>query len=121
MLDLGAKIGIDEEIIARQKKLDKGRSVMSANQGKGVRKKRMARPRGNGVFIRDNVDPSCGNDSHTNLETDHENEIIMSDKSDSEQSLKSFYYLSEGEYEVIQLRKRMPELKIGGDEAEREV
>ncbi|GKA17457.1 hypothetical protein Tco_0697294 [Tanacetum coccineum] len=43
------KKGIDEEIIARQKKLDKGRSVMSANQGKGVRKKRMARPRGNGV------------------------------------------------------------------------
>nr|GEU29593.1 pentatricopeptide repeat-containing protein [Tanacetum cinerariifolium] len=95
------KKGIDEEVIAKWKKLNKGKGVMSENQGNGVRKERMARPKGNGVFIRDNVDPSCENDSHTNSKTDHENKITMTDKSDSEQFLKSFDYLSEGEYEAI--------------------
>ena len=43
----------------------------------------------------------------------------MHAESDSEESLKSLDYLSEGDDEVIQHRKRMCEFKSRADEAER--
>ncbi|GKF20588.1 hypothetical protein Tco_0069226, partial [Tanacetum coccineum] len=90
---------IKEEVIAKQKTLDKGKGVMSSDKGDGVRKKRMSRPRGNGISIRENEDPSCGNDSDSDPETDQENQMYISGDSESEESLKSFDYLSEGEAE----------------------
>ncbi|GJR59156.1 hypothetical protein Tco_1501318 [Tanacetum coccineum] len=62
------KKGIDEEAIAKQKTLDKGNGVMNSDQGKCVRKKRMARPRGNGISIRENDDTLCGSDSNRESE-----------------------------------------------------
>ena len=114
---------IDEEVLAKQKKLDKGKGVMNVDLGKGVRKKRKARPSVNCIVIRENVDASCGNDStDSGSETDHEKEKYMYDESDdSEESLKSFDYLSEGDDELIQLRKRMSDFKSGGVEAQEQV
>ncbi|GJW15284.1 pentatricopeptide repeat-containing protein, partial [Tanacetum coccineum] len=112
---------IKEEVIAKQKTLDKGKGVMSLDKGDGVRKKRMSRPRGNGISIRENEDPSCGSNSDSESETHLENQMYMSDDSESGESLKSFDYLSEGEAEVIELRKRMTQFRSGGAEGEEEV
>ncbi|GJU78645.1 pentatricopeptide repeat-containing protein [Tanacetum coccineum] len=112
---------IEEEVIAKQKTLDKGKGVMSSDKGEGVRKKRMSRPRGNGISIRENEDPSCGSNSDSESETHHQNQMYMSDDSESKESLKSFDYLSEGEAEVIELRKRMTQFRSGGAEGEEEV
>ncbi|GKF04708.1 hypothetical protein Tco_0035376, partial [Tanacetum coccineum] len=110
---------IEEEVIAKQKTLDKGKGVMSSDKGDGVRKKRMSRPRVNGISIRENKDPSYGSDSDS--ESDQENQMYMSGDSESEESLKSFDYLSEGEAEVIELRKRMTKFRSGVAEGEEEV
>ncbi|GJU06343.1 hypothetical protein Tco_1122773 [Tanacetum coccineum] len=95
--------------------------VADIDKGDGVRKKRMSRPRGNGISIRENKDPSCGSDSDSDSQTDQENQMYMSGDSESEESLKSFDYLSEGEAEVIELRKRMTQFRSGGAEGEEEV
>ncbi|GKD82760.1 pentatricopeptide repeat-containing protein [Tanacetum coccineum] len=47
--------------------------------------------------------------------------MYMSDDSESGESLKSFDYLSEGEAEVIELRKRMTQFRSGDAEGEEEV
>ncbi|GKG00304.1 hypothetical protein Tco_0301994, partial [Tanacetum coccineum] len=72
------------------------------------------------IVIRENDDPSYGNecDSDSDSETYQEKRFYRSDESDSEESLKSYDYLSDGEDEVIQLRKRMYEFKSGGEEAQ---
>ncbi|GJY33535.1 hypothetical protein Tco_0418004 [Tanacetum coccineum] len=96
---------------------------MNANQGKGKRRKIKARSKGNGIVIIDNDDPSYGNDSdsESDSETECEKRMFRFAESDSAKSLKSFDYLSEGENEVIQLRKSMYEFKSGGAEVEEEV
>ncbi|GJV37772.1 pentatricopeptide repeat-containing protein [Tanacetum coccineum] len=105
------KKGIDEEAIAKQKTLDKGNGVMNSDQGKCVRKKRMARPRGNGISIRENDDTLCGSDNDSESETNQENEMYMSDESDSEKSLKLLDYLSEGESELGEKFVNVEQLK----------
>nr|GEW23417.1 hypothetical protein [Tanacetum cinerariifolium] len=46
-------------------------------------------------IVVENEDPSCGSDIDS--EPDQENQMYMSDDSESEESLKSFNYLSEEE------------------------
>ncbi|GJU25610.1 disease resistance TIR-NBS-LRR class family protein [Tanacetum coccineum] len=94
------QIGTEEEFIV----VEIGDEIVAdIDKGDGVRKKRMSRPRVNGISIIENEDPSYGSDS------------------ESEESLKSFDYLSEGEAEVIELRKRMTKFRSGVAEGEEEV
>ncbi|GJX74687.1 pentatricopeptide repeat-containing protein [Tanacetum coccineum] len=111
---------IDEQVLASQKKLDKGKGIFNADHGKLKRKNIKSRSKGNSIVIRENDDPSYGNecDSDSDSETYQEKRFYRSDESDSEESLKSYDYLSDGEDEVIQLRKRMYEFKSGGEEAQ---
>ncbi|PWA87861.1 rac-like GTP-binding protein 5 [Artemisia annua] len=110
---------VDEQVSMPEIPVEMGVEI---DQGKGVRKKRKATPSGNGIIIRDNVDASCGNDSDSDIDSqiDHEKAKYMYD-SDSEESLKSFDYPSEGDDELIQLRKRMSEFKSGGAEDQEEI
>ncbi|GKE95327.1 hypothetical protein Tco_1580182, partial [Tanacetum coccineum] len=88
--------------------------------GKLKRKNIKSSSKGNGIVIIENDDPSYRNDcdSDSDSKTDQEKGFYRYDESDSEESLKSYDYLSDGEDEVIQLRKRMYEFKSGGAEAE---
>nr|GEU49324.1 pentatricopeptide repeat-containing protein [Tanacetum cinerariifolium] len=111
---------IDEQVLASQKKLDKGKGLFNADRGNLKRKNINSRSKGNGIVIRENDDSSYGNDCDcdSDSETDQEKGFYRFDESDSEVSLKSYDYLSDGEDEVIQLRKRMYEFKSGGAEAQ---
>ncbi|GJV91429.1 pentatricopeptide repeat-containing protein [Tanacetum coccineum] len=100
-----------------KKAVDKGKSTMveEANTVKKVVDKGKSRNvrRNNGIVIEDNVNPTV--ESDTDSESDPGNGInysMYSDSdSDSEYSDKSVDYLSEGEEELIQLRKRKTEAK----------
>ncbi|GKC54452.1 hypothetical protein Tco_1077197 [Tanacetum coccineum] len=96
--------------------VNKGKSVLNeANTVKKVVDKGKSRNvrRNNGIVIEDNVNPIV--ESDTDSESDPGNGInysMYSDSdSDSEYSDKSVDYLSEGEEELIQLRKRKTEAK----------
>nr|GFA53366.1 pentatricopeptide repeat-containing protein [Tanacetum cinerariifolium] len=69
--------------------------------------------RGNDISIREN-------DGHnvvlTDSESDSSDHAYQDSKSDSDQLEKSFDYLSDGENELIELRKRMRQSKVNGIE-----
>ncbi|GJT26272.1 hypothetical protein Tco_0906547 [Tanacetum coccineum] len=83
-----------------------------------ISKKRKVVSRGNGISIKEN-------DGHnvvlTDSESDYSNHSYKNSESDSDQSDKSFDYLSNGENEVIKLRKRMRQSKVNGTKVPDEV
>nr|GEW33854.1 pentatricopeptide repeat-containing protein [Tanacetum cinerariifolium] len=112
-----------------KKSVEKGRSTMveDANKvkkavdkckGKMVEEEHPIRipvRRNNGIVIEDNVNPSVENDTDSESDPAHGiNYSLYSDSdsdSDSEYFDKSVDYLSEGEDELIELRKRKTEAK----------
>ncbi|GJY52967.1 pentatricopeptide repeat-containing protein [Tanacetum coccineum] len=109
-------VGGNNEVVDNEDKQDEVQRAIDEQNIKSSSK-------GNGIVIRENADPSYGNecDSDSDSETYQEKGFYRSDESDSEESLKPYDYLSDGEDEVIQLRKRMYEFKSGGEEAEEQV
>ncbi|GKC85225.1 hypothetical protein Tco_1140942 [Tanacetum coccineum] len=116
MNDVGNGVNIDEEVLARQKKIDKGKHTMTEDDIVTI-KKIMNVCRGNGISMREN-------DNHISLnnESDSEDNVDeyadMYSESDSDESDKSFDYLSNGEDKVTELRKRKFEFKNTTDEAD---
>ncbi|GJY13061.1 pentatricopeptide repeat-containing protein [Tanacetum coccineum] len=108
---IGAYIGVVDKNVSETCAVDNVGDTCTVDNGKGKRKKIKARSRGNGIVIRDNDDPSYGNDSNNDSKTNHEKGMFRFDESDSEESLKSLDYLSEVEDEVIQLRERIDIVK----------
>ncbi|GJY91274.1 hypothetical protein Tco_0506470, partial [Tanacetum coccineum] len=98
-----------EEANIVKKAVDKGKGLMLEEERLVHRNVR----RNNGIVIKDNVNPTV--ESDTDSESDLANGInysLYSDSdSDSEYSDKSVDYLSGGEEELIQLRKRKIEAK----------
>ncbi|GJV70511.1 hypothetical protein Tco_1490506 [Tanacetum coccineum] len=97
---------------------DKGKGIM-VYEGKAGRK--TARSRNNGIVIGENVNPSVSEDDDSDSDIECEQKVKgnaeleemykgISD-SESEYSDKSVDYLSEGEDELISLRKRISEAK----------
>ena len=89
-----------------------------------VRKKRKALSRGNGIVIRENENPTFDSDSDTDSDSNHgsENdahiEMNLCYESESEVSERSYDYLSDGEDELLELRKRRLENKNTKDTVE---
>ncbi|GJS69692.1 hypothetical protein Tco_0702533 [Tanacetum coccineum] len=113
-----ANIDIDEQVLAKQKLLDKGKSLMTDDDIVTTKKRKIV-SRGNGISIRENDSVnvvSMDNESDSNDHGDHQS------KTDRDESDKSFDYLSNGEDVVIELRKRRIRFKCNGaevaDEAE---
>nr|GEU37763.1 zf-CCHC domain-containing protein/UBN2 domain-containing protein [Tanacetum cinerariifolium] len=98
-MNYDANIDIDEQVLAKQKLLDKGKSLMTDDVIFTTKKRKIV-TRGNGISIRENdsvnVVPT-DNESDYNDHGDHQSET------DSDES---FDYLSNGEDVVIKLRKR---------------
>ena len=96
-----------------KKAVDKGKGIMVED----VRPKKLPVRRNNGIVIQENVEPSVmESDSSSESESDPANGINFSlySGSDSESgwySDKSVDYLSEGEIELMELRKRKSEAK----------
>nr|GEX64620.1 Toll/interleukin-1 receptor (TIR) domain-containing protein [Tanacetum cinerariifolium]GEZ28233.1 Toll/interleukin-1 receptor (TIR) domain-containing protein [Tanacetum cinerariifolium] len=116
MNDVGNCVNIDEKVIARQKKLDKGKRTMTEDDIVTIKKiKNFCR--GNGISMREN-------DNHisSNNESDSEDNVVeyadMYSESDNNESHKSFGYLSKGKDKVIELRKRKFEFKNTTDEVD---
>ncbi|GKF73603.1 hypothetical protein Tco_0219935, partial [Tanacetum coccineum] len=96
-------IDIDKQVLARQKKLNKGKSKMT-DDDIVTSKKRKAASRGNGISIREN---DGDNVVLTDYESDSDEHAYPYSESDSDHLDKSFDYLSNGEDELIEHRKRM--------------
>ncbi|GJV40859.1 hypothetical protein Tco_1419299 [Tanacetum coccineum] len=107
--DAAKCVNIDEEVLARQKKLDKGKHAMTEDDIVTTKKKKNV-CRGNCISIRENDNPvSSNNESDSEGNIDEYSHVYS--KSDIDESDKSFDYLSNGEDEVIKLRKRKIEFK----------
>ncbi|GJX08312.1 pentatricopeptide repeat-containing protein [Tanacetum coccineum] len=104
---------IDKQILARQKKLDKGKCPMTEEDIFTSKKRKNVR-RGNGISIRENDNPlSNGSDSEDTIDE----YAHMYSKSEGDDSDKSFDYC-DGEDEVIELRKRRVEFKNSSHEVD---
>ncbi|GJW28503.1 hypothetical protein Tco_0045378 [Tanacetum coccineum] len=114
----GEEANVDEEVRVR-KVLDKGKRIMI--QEDNPKRKRKSRPRGNEIVIKENDNPSLMDKSESETEsefrTNNPNHIDagmdynMYSDSESDYSDRSVDYLSDGEEEVIQLRKRKSKAK----------
>ncbi|GJU22052.1 hypothetical protein Tco_1155394 [Tanacetum coccineum] len=107
----GAEGAIIEEEVILKRAIDKGKGIML--QEANSRRKRKSRPRGNGIVIEDDANPSFTDDgdsdssseteiqfgTNNNNRTDDGCDYNMYSDSDSEYSDKSVDYLSEGEEE----------------------
>ncbi|GKD79970.1 pentatricopeptide repeat-containing protein, partial [Tanacetum coccineum] len=102
-----------------KKKVDKGKGLLKKTVDKGKSKvlvddipvKKHVR-RNNGIVIEENVNPSTMvTDSDSESEPEHEFNYTLYTDSESDYSNKSIDYLSEGENELIDLRKRKTEAK----------
>ncbi|GJZ12483.1 hypothetical protein Tco_0547713 [Tanacetum coccineum] len=103
-----ANIDIYELVLARQKQLNKGKCLMT-DDDIVTTKKRKTFTKGNGVSIRENDGVnyvSTDNESDSDDHGDQQSEI------DSDESNKSFDYLSNGEDEVLNLRKEEFSLNV---------
>ena len=102
-------LSIDDQVLARQKTLNKGKGVVTKQDIVNNRKRKSA-PRTTGIVIRENVDHvSSESDSDDSQVHDSENGYetgYYSSETESHESDKSFDYLSDIEDEVIELRKR---------------
>ena len=107
------QVDIDAVVLARQKKLDKGKGIVTEKEKGSSQKKNMIR-RPTGITIRENVNP-VSSDTDTDSEAFVEKTYCDSSDYDSfasgNESDKSYDYLSECEDEVIQLRKRICQRK----------
>nr|GEU95867.1 40S ribosomal protein S16 [Tanacetum cinerariifolium] len=116
MNDVGNGVNIDKEVIARQKKLDKGKRTMTEDEIVTIKKIKNV-CRGNGISMREN-----DNNISSNNESDDEDNVDeyadMYSESDNNESHKSFDYLSKGKYKVIKLRKRKFEFMNTTDEVD---
>nr|GEZ01853.1 pyruvate kinase [Tanacetum cinerariifolium] len=103
-------LSIDEQVFATQNKLDKGKYPIT-NDDIVTSKKRKNPSRGNGISIREN-------DNHVFMdnETNSDENVDNYSETESEESDKSFDYLSNGEDEVIELTIRMIQFKNTTDE-----
>ncbi|GJZ09730.1 hypothetical protein Tco_0544013 [Tanacetum coccineum] len=105
-------IDIDEQVLARQKKLNKGKSKMTDDDIVTSKKRKVA-SRGIGISIK-------GNDGDnvvlTDYETDSDEHAYQYSESDTDHLDKSFDYLSNGEDELIEHRKRTIQFKVNGAE-----
>ncbi|PWA57002.1 hypothetical protein CTI12_AA411610 [Artemisia annua] len=92
--------------------VDKGKSIM-VDEGKIGQTRKSARKRNVGIVINHNVNPYQNdfNDSDSDIDLEEMFEDVHEYDSDSEYSDKSLDYLSEGEDELISLRKRNTEAK----------
>nr|GEW35191.1 pentatricopeptide repeat-containing protein [Tanacetum cinerariifolium] len=116
MNDVGNDVIIDEEVIARQKKLDKGKRTMTEDEIVTIKKIKNV-CKGNGISIRENDNHISSNNESDN-EDNVDEYVDMYSKSDNNESHKSFDYLSKGKYKVIELRKRKFEFKNTTDEVD---
>nr|GEV58616.1 hypothetical protein [Tanacetum cinerariifolium] len=107
---------LDEQVLSKPKKLNKG-NIMTVDDI-AISKKRKVVSRGNNISIREN-------DGHnvvlTDSESDCSNHAYKNSESDSDQSDKSFNYLSDGENEVIEVCKRLRQSKVTSTEVPDEV
>ncbi|GJW97043.1 hypothetical protein Tco_0178851 [Tanacetum coccineum] len=108
---------LDEQVLSKQKKLNKGKSKLIADDI-AISKKRKIASKGNGISIREN---DGQNVVLTDSESDSSDHAYQNSESDSDHSDKSFDYLSDGENELIELRKRMIQSKVNGTEVPNEV
>ncbi|PWA28200.1 hypothetical protein CTI12_AA627410 [Artemisia annua] len=110
---------IDEVVLAKQKTLDKGKSVMQTQKRPKEGNTTNVR-RGTGITIRENNNPTMSSDSESEREDYNVTVGTQSDGYESYESSgeldKSYDYLSNGEDEVIELRKLKREQKENADE-----
>nr|GEU52647.1 reverse transcriptase domain-containing protein [Tanacetum cinerariifolium] len=91
-----------------------------------VSKKRKALSRGNGIVITENENPSFDYDTDSVSDTNrasynhYDIEMNVSSKSESEESDRSFDYLSDGDVEFLELRKRRLQNKTTRDTSDYE-
>ncbi|GJZ81062.1 pentatricopeptide repeat-containing protein [Tanacetum coccineum] len=109
-------VSIDEEVLARQNKLDKGKRPMTYD-GIVTSKKRKNVHRGNDVSIRENDNHVLSN-SESESEDNVDEYAHMYFNSESDESDKSFVCLSNGEDEVIELTKIRIQFKNIADEVD---
>ncbi|GKE10700.1 hypothetical protein Tco_1414251 [Tanacetum coccineum] len=112
----GANIDIDEQILARQKKLDKGKCLMTGDDIVTSKKRKIA-SRGNGISIRENASDNVvftDNKSVSDEHGDDYSELTVMTQT-------SLDYLSNGEDEVIKLRKIRIQCKSNGAKVPDEV
>ncbi|GJY69259.1 hypothetical protein Tco_0472241 [Tanacetum coccineum] len=119
LVNNGRGLSIDDEVLAKQMKLDKGKCAMTQKDHVKIKSVSI----GNGIVIRENDNASFDSDIDCENENDQEkqvnssdNEIDMGFKSESDESKRSFDYLSNCDYEVIELRKRKSASKNKIDE-----
>ena len=103
-----------------RKFVDKGKGVMTDNDTRVHARK--PKVRNKGIVIEENVNPSGMTDSSSESEAEIPDYSMLYDDSESEMSDRSIDYLSEGEDELIELRrrnfeaKRAPKVKKQGKE-----
>nr|GFA95521.1 pentatricopeptide repeat-containing protein [Tanacetum cinerariifolium] len=98
LVDNGRYVSIDVEVLAKQMKLDKGKSAMT-QKDHVISKKRKS------VLVENQVNSSV-------------NETDMGFETESDESQRSFDYLSDCDYEVVELRKRKSASKNNIDEGD---
>ncbi|GKF85792.1 hypothetical protein Tco_0253619, partial [Tanacetum coccineum] len=100
-----------------QKQLDKGKSLMTDDDNVTTKKRKVV-TKGNGISIREN---DGVNIVSTNIKSDSVDYGDQQSKTDSDESNKSFDYLSNSKDEVIGLRKRRIQFKSNGAKVADEV
>ncbi|GKB55333.1 hypothetical protein Tco_0906086 [Tanacetum coccineum] len=98
---------INEQVLARQKKLDKGKCPMTEEEI-FIGKKRKNVRRCNGISIRENDNPLSNESDYEDTDDEY---AYMYSESEGDDFEKSFDYLSDGEVKLIELRKRRIEFK----------
>nr|GEV95282.1 pentatricopeptide repeat-containing protein [Tanacetum cinerariifolium] len=115
-------VSVDDEVLAKHMKLDKGKSTMT-QKDHFISKKRKTVSKGNGIVIRENDNPSFDSDTDSQNENDLENQVNpygnetdMGSETESDESERSFDYLSDCDHEVVEVRKRKFDSKSNIDE-----
>nr|GFB32676.1 Toll/interleukin-1 receptor (TIR) domain-containing protein [Tanacetum cinerariifolium] len=104
---------------------DKGKGIMLEDDNL-VTEKRKALSRGNGIVITENENPSfeynCDNNSDTNhaSHNHYDTKMNVSSESKSEESDRYFVYLSVGDVEFLEVRKRRLQNKTTRDTSDYE-
>ncbi|GKF19057.1 hypothetical protein Tco_0067695 [Tanacetum coccineum] len=118
LADNGKGVSIDDEVLAKHMKLNKGKSTMT-QKDHFISKKRKTVSKGNGIVIKENDNPSFDSENENDLENQvnpYGNETDMGSKTESDESERSFDYLSDCDHEVVELRKRKSASKNNIDE-----
>ena len=105
--NIGPSINVDQEL--PRKFVDKGKAPMVYEDTPVHPKKPMVRNKG--IVIGENVNPTDTADSSSDSDAEIPDASLLYDDSDSELSDRSVDYLSDGEEELIGLRRRNSEAK----------